>query len=240
MVNSELKYYVITVKRSKRDKDVKLFLVEAAYREMVERAFEEVKNKIPAIDPSTYFIEEIFDTTNGDEFGRLFVDYYNYKILFKIRYSDIGTFYLNPTYIEIANTTFHKFPLSIIHIQSKNAIINDKEWENKRKINDEKIRSLIMVNKMNESVIETGLLWEWNDITTVMWETILHSNDLAVVFYDSSLNNIINLAKMLYNLPEASDKFLYFFFIDKESNVYKVTFGEEMIISPIEFGRYIV
>ena len=39
MVNSELKYYVIAVRRNKK-KDVTLFLVEAAYREMVERGYQ--------------------------------------------------------------------------------------------------------------------------------------------------------------------------------------------------------
>lgn len=239
MVNSELKYYVIAVRRNKK-KDVTLFLVEAAYREMVERGFNEVKDKIPVIDSTTCTIEEIYDTTDPNEYLMLFTKYRDSSILFKIRYSEIDTFYLCETHIVLSNTTFHEYPLSIVHIQSRQAIIEDKEWNKKREINNEKIRSLVMVNKMSDSVIETGMLWKWDEVTTDVWETILHSNDLAVVFYDSTLNNIINLAKMLYCLPEASGRFLYFFFVDKESIVYQVSFGEDMVISPIERGRYIV
>ena len=48
-MNTELKYYVISVRRDKKEKDVKLFLVEAGFREMVEEASEYVKDKIPVL-----------------------------------------------------------------------------------------------------------------------------------------------------------------------------------------------
>lgn len=239
-MNTELKYYVISVRRDKKEKDVKLFLVEAGFREMVEEAFEYVKDKIPVLNPENCFIEEIFDTTNQKDYLELYTRFMDHVILNKIRYSDIHTFYIMDTYIKISETNFHTSPLSIVHIQSRHAIISDNEWEAKQNKLNEKIRSMTMVSTINPSVLETNHIWKWDDISKDFWETILRTNDLAVVIYDASINTIISLAKLLYPLIVKYQKYLYFFFVDKESGIYKITFDDKMTIEPVENNRYIV
>lgn len=234
-----MKYYVIVVKTSKKDQP-KLVLVEAENEAMVNQGFDTVKMKFPFLKKEDAFIDEIYDTTIASEFRDLVSFYLNDSICFKIRFSEINTYYLSDTYVRIDSLQFHDLPVSTIHIQSKRLILKDSEAQRKFDIINEKIRSLLMTMDINFSVFETTMLWEWDDITSDMWETVLAKNDVAIVFHNTNIDTIIGLAKILYKLIENRKRFLYFFFVDVDNNLYKVKLDDTMEIIPVENGRYIV
>ena len=234
-----MRYYVIGVKTKKRESS-RLILVEAEDRQRVYEAFEVVKLKLPYLNRESAYIHEIYDTTHSSEYRELISLHLNDSICFKIRLSEIGTYFLSDTYIRIEDIDFHEYPISAIHIQSKRLIMKDPDAQNKFEAINEKIKSLLVSYNTSFSVFETTLLWEWDDITNEMWETILMKNDVAIIFHNTNIDTIIGLAKILYKISVKHNKILYFFFVDVDNNLYKVILNETMEIIPVENGRYIV
>ena len=62
------------------------------------------------------------------------------------------------------------------------------------------------------------------------WRCLLMKSDVGVIFHDVHLNMIMEIASDLYQLAEQYQRWLYFFFVDNNHQLYKVTVDDKLTV----------
>lgn len=227
------RYFVISVKLNKHlfSKKV-LFLIKADSEERCLNGFEFVRNKLPFLDKMSPFVYEYFDLSDREEYLEFVTKYREYIIYLKINHSFGRVFYLSEIYVKVSDLIYHEVPMSIIHIQTKSSVTNNSDWMKKKSLIEKEIESSLAFNDLTFSIIEISKYYDWNNIE--MWETILKTNDIGVIFYESSINDIIKLSKILVQLSSRYNHFLFVYFVDEKRNLYYIIIGDTIEIIPFK------
>lgn len=234
-----MSYFVIEVK-TKRRKEGVLFLVEKYIDKPCSYVLDQVKEKLPILNRDKAFVKKEFDLGKIEDFSTMESLYMDKVIYFKIRTSDIGTFYVTETYIPVNELDFHELPVSVIHINTKHDIMENSNFKKDYDVINEKIRSVLGCSCANFSLIEVNMIWTIKKEMVEMWKTILRKNDISFVFHVIDLDTIIRIAKILYEMACEYDRHLYFFFVDKDNMLYRIQMNSTMEIIPLESDRYII
>lgn len=234
--DDNMKYFIglLSTKNSKKRMESKsefLALFKLDYEDEGRIALEHVRKKLPVISPENYSIEKMFDLSDSENFLNCINQYINHTINVKIKKTKLNTYYIDTSVkINVFDLRFHDLPVSFVHVISRPKIIGDPDIKKWLSDVNEEIDDIVCINESNYATLETSMIQRSGEIHEQYWRCLLMKTDVGVIFHDVHLNMIMEIASDLYQLAEQYQRWLYFFFVDNNHQLYKVTVDDKLTV----------